>query len=103
MAQQLTNLTSIHKDADSIPGLAPLLSGLRIWVAVSCDVGCRCSLDPALLCLWHRPVTTAPIGPLAWEPPYVAGVALKKQNEIKSKNKKHYCLINNISLLLAFK
>ena len=25
-----------------------------------------------------RPVATAPTGPLAWEPPYAAGVALEK-------------------------
>jgi len=42
---------------------------------VSCGVGCRRGLDPALLWLWRRPVATAPIQPLAWEPPYAAGVA----------------------------
>ena len=30
------------------------------------------------LWLWHRPVATALIGPLAWESPYATGVALKK-------------------------
>ena len=39
---------------------------------MSCGVGLRCSLDLALL--WQRPATTAPIGPLAWEPPYAVGV-----------------------------
>ena len=38
-----------------------------------------------LLWLWHRPVATSPIRPLAWEPPYAAGVALKSKKE---KNKK---------------
>ena len=33
--------------------------------------------DLALLWLWRRPVATAPIRPLAWEPPYAAGTALK--------------------------
>ena len=28
--------------------------------------------------LWCRPVATDPIRPLAWEPPYAAGAALKK-------------------------
>jgi len=42
---------------------------------VSCGVGCRRGSDPALLWLWHRPVATAPIQPLAWEPPYAAGAA----------------------------
>ena len=43
-------------------------------VAMSCGVGCRRSSDPELLWLWCRPVATAPIRPLAWEPPYAAGV-----------------------------
>ena len=36
-----------------------LLSGLRIHIAMSCGVGCRCSSDLALLWLWHSPVATA--------------------------------------------
>ena len=46
---------------------------------MSCGVGCRRGLDPELLWLWRRPVATALIRPLAWEPPYAAVVALKKQ------------------------
>ena len=42
-------------------------------------VGPRRGLDPALLWLWHRLVATALFGPLAWEPPYAVGVALKRQ------------------------
>ena len=45
---------------------------------MSCGVGRRHGSDPKLLWLWRRLVTTSPIGPLAWEPPYAAGVALKK-------------------------
>ena len=30
----------------------------------------------------------APIWPLAWEPPYAAGVALKRQKKKKEKEKK---------------
>ena len=55
----------------------PLLSGLRSGVAVSCGVGRRRGSDPELLWLWHRLVATAPIGPLAWEPPYAARAALE--------------------------
>ena len=46
-------------------------------IAVSCDVGHRQSLDPALL-LWCRQAAIALIQPLAWELPYAAGAALKK-------------------------
>ena len=46
---------------------------------MSRGVGCRCSLDPALLWLWHGPVVTDPIQSLAWELTYAAGVALKRQ------------------------
>ena len=31
-----------------------------------------------MLWLWSRPVATAPIQPLAWEPPYAMGAALKR-------------------------
>ena len=45
---------------------------------MSCGVGRRCSSDPALLRLWHRPAATAPITPLAWEPPHAEVAALEK-------------------------
>ena len=50
---------------------------------MSCGVGCRGGWDPTLLWLWPRPAAVAQIGPLAWEPPYATGVALKRQ---KKKN-----------------
>ena len=52
---------------------------------MSCGVGHRCGSDPALLWLWRRPVATAPIRPLAWEPSYAAGVALEKAKRQKKK------------------
>ena len=52
---------------------------------MSCGVGRRRGSDPKLLWLWRRLAATAPIGPVAWEPPYATGEALKRQ---KSKKKK---------------
>jgi len=52
---------------------------------VSCGVGHRRSLDPALLWLWHRLVAAAPIGPLGWEPPHAAGAALEKATTTTKK------------------
>ena len=50
---------------------------------MSSGVGHRRSLNLALLWLWHRPAATAPIGPLAWEPPYAAGAGLEKTKKKK--------------------
>ena len=44
---------------------------------MSCGVGRRCSSD--VVWLWRRPAATGPTGPLAREPPYARGVALKKE------------------------
>ena len=44
---------------------------------MSCGVGGTCSSDPGLLWLWCRSAAAALIGPLAWEPPYAMGEALK--------------------------
>ena len=44
---------------------------------MSCGVGHRCSLELALLWLWHRLAATALIRPLTWESPYAVGAALK--------------------------
>ena len=72
-----TNLMRNQEVAGSIPGLAQWVKGSGD--AMSCGVGHRHSSNLALLWLWHKPAATAPIRPLAWEPPYAAGVALKGQ------------------------
>ena len=51
-------------------------------------IGCGCSSNLALLWLWCRPAATAPTGPLAWEPPYAAGVALEKAKRQEEEEKK---------------
>ena len=61
MEQWLTNPTRNHEVAGSVPALAQ-------WVN-----------DLALLWLWRRLAATAPIQPLAWEPPYAAAAALKSK------------------------
>ena len=54
---------------------------------MSCGVGRRCSSDPTLLWLWHRPTATAPIRPLTWEPPHAAGAAPEKRQKRQTKTK----------------
>ena len=86
VVQQLTNPTSIHEDAG---GSLASLRGLGSW----CCAGCRCGLDPELLWLWRRLEAMALIGPLAWEPPYAKGLALKrKRKKGQKKDKFSPCL-----------
>ena len=54
---------------------------------MSCGVGRRLGLDPALLWLSRRPVATALIRPLAWERPCAMGAALKKKDKRPKKKK----------------
>ena len=57
-------------------------------MSASCGVVRRQGLDLRLW-LWLRRAATAPIGPLAWEPPYATGAAPKRQEtKTKPKNKK---------------
>ena len=50
---------------------------------MSCGVGQRRGSELTLLWFWHRPATTAPFRPLAWESPYAAVAALKRQKDQK--------------------
>ena len=65
-----------HEVVGSIPGLTHWAKDLG--VAMSCF---RRSSD--LAWLWHRLAAIALIRTLAWEPPYAAGVALKRQKQNK--------------------
>ena len=56
---------------------------------MSCGVGCRHGSDPALLWLWRRLVATAPIQPLAWDPPCAVGAAQEKAKRKKILNITH--------------
>ena len=56
---------------------------------MSCDVGHRQASDPVLLWLWYRPAAVALIGPLAWEPAYATGVALKSQKQKQTNKQKN--------------
>ena len=58
------NPTRNHEAVGSIPGLTQ-------WVK-----------DLVLLWLWCRLAAVAPIRPLAWEPPYAAGMALKRKKQL---------------------
>ena len=54
---------------------------------MSCGVGQRHGLDPVLLWLWCRLTATAPIRPLAWEPPYATGADPRKGKKPKKKKR----------------
>ena len=48
------------------------------------------------MAVWCRPLATALIRPLAWEPPYAEGVALEKVKRPKKKKKKKKRDRNNV-------
>ena len=53
---------------------------------MSCGVGCKRDSDLAWLWLWRRPAAVVLIRPLAWEPPYATGAALKSKKKKKIRN-----------------
>ena len=75
---------------------------------MSCGVGCRRGSDPELLWLWRRPESTAPIRPLAWEPPYAAGAAQEiatttTKDKKRPKKKNNLTFTSSISRKIVIK
>ena len=60
-----------------------LLSGLGTQHCHELWCRSQTQLDLTLLCLWYRPAASALIEPLAWEPPYAVGAALRGQKDKK--------------------
>ena len=85
VAQWLTNPTRNHEVVGLSPGLTPwvkdpALPGAVVWVADATGVWCCCGCG-------EGQEATAPIRPLAWEPPYAAGAALENKKIKKNKKK----------------
>ena len=71
---------------------------------MSCGVGHSRGSDSTLLWLW--PVATAPMRPLAWEPPYATGAAqeiAKRQKKKKKKNDVLNIRLKNLNLIVGNK
>ena len=70
---------------------------------MSCGVGRGRGSDLALMWLWHRPVATALIRPLAWEPPHALGAALEKAEKAEKKKEWRYIYIYMIHFAVHLK
>ena len=82
MAQGLRTHCCFCEDMGLIPVLTRRVQNL------ACGVGRRHGSDPTLLWLWYRLAAAALIRPLAWEPPYATGAALKRKKECNLTLKK---------------
>ena len=79
-----------------VPVIKPTSSWVLVGFVTAEPQWELCINDAALLWLWCRPAATAPIQPLAWEPPYAEGAALGGEKKIV------YCFVqyghfNNIN------
>ena len=75
-----TNLKGNHEVVGSILGLA---QWVKIWHCPELWCWLQMWFISGIAVVVCRPVATAPVWPLAWEPPYAMGVALKKKNQNK--------------------
>ena len=81
MAQGLTNPIRNYEVVGSIHGLDQWVKDpALLWAVVYVTDMAR-----ILYCRGSGVEATAPIRPLAWEPPYAAGAALKGQKDKKNK------------------
>ena len=70
--------------------------------ALSGGVDQRCSSDPALLLLWHRPAAVAPIWPLAWELPSTCSRYGPKKQKTKQNKRVQSILARNAVIFLCW-
>ena len=90
----VANLTRIHEDAGSIPGLS-IPGGLRIQHFR--ELWCRLQTRLGSVLLWRRLAGVALIQPLAWGPPYAMGVALKKKGTVVPVSFSHIIFHHGLS------